>query len=141
MPQNENNNSKVYSSIGEVAQMLGVSVSCVRYWSQAFSEIVKPHRSKKGDRYFTQRDLVSLRKIHYLVKECGLTIRGAKARLDSERFVPKQPKPVGRPPQDQSAQSPDTPPVAPPDNLAIKAELISRLSSVSAMLHEINKYL
>lgn len=141
MPQNENNSSKVYSSIGEVAQMLGVSVSCVRFWADSFSDIVKPHRNKKGDRYFTQRDIVGLRKIHYLVKECGLTLRGAKARLDSERFVPKPPKPAGRPPQSESTQSPDAPPVAPPDNLAIKAELISRLSSVSAMLHEINKYL
>lgn len=141
MPQNDNNNSKVYFSIGEVAQSLGVTVSCVRYWADEFSDVVKPHRNKKGNRYFTQRDLVSLRKIYYLVKECGLTLRGARARLDSEKYVPRQPKPAGRPPQTDSQENADTAPVAPPDHLAIKAELISRLSTVGAMLREISKYL
>lgn len=134
-------NNKVYYTIGEVAEELDVAVSCVRYWAEEFSDIVKPHRNKKGDRYFTQRDLLSLRKIHYLVKDCGLTLRGAKARLDLEKYAPKKGKPIGRPAQGTQTPDPDAPPVAEPDDLAIKAEAITRLTEVRKMLDEINKYL
>lgn len=138
MPQTQKNTSKVYFSIGEVAEELGVAVSRVRYWADEFTDTVKPHRNKKGDRFFTQRDLVELKKIQYLLKECGLTIRGAKARLDSERYAPRQRKPKDA---QVATSTPDDGLVAQPDDLAVRAEVITRLSSVSSMLHEICKYL
>lgn len=138
----EPSNTKVYYAIGEVAQMLGVNVSCVRYWAGEFKDYVKPNRNKKGDRFFTQRDVATLKKIKYLVEDCGLKLRGAKARLDAERHNPKQPKPAGRPAQaDQPIPDPEQPPMQQPDELAIKANLVERLTRVSAMLQEINKYL
>lgn len=137
----EPSNSKVYFAIGEVADMLGVNVSCVRYWAGEFKDYVKPIRNKKGDRYFTQRDVATLKKIKYLVEDCGLKLRGAKARLDAERHAPKQPKPAGRPAQTDPTDASEQPPIEQPDELAIKADLVERLTRVSSMLQEINKYL
>lgn len=130
---------KVYYSIGEVAEMLRLPVSKVRYWSAFFADTVKPFRNKKGDRFFTQRDITTLKKIYYLAEECGLSLRGVKARLDAERLTPKQPKPTGRPANGSQAAEPD--PAAPVDDLAVKAEVIARLSTLRDTLREISKYL
>jgi DNA-binding transcriptional MerR regulator len=40
---------KKYHKIGEVAKMLDVPTSTVRYWEKEFSQ-VKPMKNKKGDR-------------------------------------------------------------------------------------------
>lgn len=71
---------KVYYSIGEAAEKFNLPVSTIRYWEQQFS-ILKPMRNKKGDRFFSQKDMQNLSLIYRLVKEQGLTIAGAKQRL------------------------------------------------------------
>ncbi|MCQ2236247.1 MAG: MerR family transcriptional regulator [Bacteroidales bacterium] len=71
---------KVYYSIGEAAEKFNVPVSTIRYWEQQF-KILKPMRNKKGDRFFSQKDMQSLSLIYRLVKEQGMTIAGAKQRL------------------------------------------------------------
>lgn len=71
---------KVYYSIGEAAEKFNVPVSTIRYWEQQF-KILKPMRNKKGDRFFSQKDMQNLSLIYRLVKEQGMTIAGAKQRL------------------------------------------------------------
>ncbi len=71
---------KQYYAIGEVAKMLGIAVSHVRHWESEF-DILKPKKTRKGDRFFTRTDIENLKLIHHLVKEKGYTLDGAKKKL------------------------------------------------------------
>lgn len=76
---------KLYYSISEAAEIIGESVSLVRYWSNSFPKFIKPRRNGKGNRMFSEADLDTLKQIHYLVKEKGLTLDGAAQQLASAR--------------------------------------------------------
>jgi len=76
---------KLYYSIGEVASELGESVTLVRYWTNYFPQLLDPKRNARGNRYYTPEQLDVLRQLHYLIKECGMTLDGAAARLKSEK--------------------------------------------------------
>ena len=54
---------RLFYTIGEVADMLEVNVSLVRYWSDNFSRFLKPHRNAKGNRLYTQEDIDVLKQI------------------------------------------------------------------------------
>ena len=83
MPYKEKKVEKLYYSIGEVAEMLDVPVSTVRFWENEF-DILKPMKNKKGNRLFTPADIKNLRIIHHLVKEEGMTLTGAKKKLSEK---------------------------------------------------------
>ena len=83
MPYVEKKVEKLYYHIGEVAGMLEVPVSTIRFWENEF-DILKPMKNKKGNRLFTQTDIKNLRIIHHLVKEEGMTLSGAKKRLSEK---------------------------------------------------------
>jgi DNA-binding transcriptional MerR regulator len=83
MPYKEKKVEKLFYSIGEVAEMLEVAVSTVRFWENEF-EILKPMKNKKGNRLFTPEDIKNLRIIHHLVKEEGMTLAGAKKKLSEK---------------------------------------------------------
>lgn len=83
MPYKEKKVEKLYYSIGEVAEMLEVPVSTVRFWDNEF-DILKPMKNKKGNRLFTPVDLKNLMIIHRLVKEEGMTLAGVKKRLSEK---------------------------------------------------------
>jgi DNA-binding transcriptional MerR regulator len=85
MPYKEKKIEKLYYSIGEVAEMLEVPVSTVRFWENEF-EALKPMKNKKGNRLFTQSDVKNLRIIHHLLKDEGMTIAGVKKKL-TEKWV------------------------------------------------------
>lgn len=76
---------KLYYSIGEVAEILGENISLVRFWTNTFSNLLKPHRTAKGNRQYTASDIEVLKQIHLLVKEKGMTLEGAKKQLKSEK--------------------------------------------------------
>ena len=80
MPYREKEIEKLYYSIGEVAEILNVPVSTVRFWENEF-EILKPKKNKKGNRLFMPQDLKNLRIIHHLLKEKGMTIAGARKQM------------------------------------------------------------
>ncbi len=77
--------AKIYYKIGEVAEMFDVNTSLVRYWEKEF-KIIKPKKSQKGTRLFTNRDIDNFRIIHELVKVKGMTIQG------SNDFIERQEK-------------------------------------------------
>ena len=79
----DQNLSKLYYTIGEVAEMFGVSNSLIRYWETEFKAL-KPTKNKKGDRRFTVKDIRTLERIYTLVKERGFTLEGAKKELRSK---------------------------------------------------------
>lgn len=97
MPYKEYKLEKLYYSIGEVADILGESTSLVRFWSDTFSDFVKPERNKKGNRKFTPSDVESLKVIHHLVKDLKMTLDGAAARMKVDRSgLDKKTEVVGR---------------------------------------------
>ena len=83
MPYKEKKVEKLYYSIGEVAEMLDVPVSTVRFWENEF-DILKPMKNKKGNRMFTPADIKNLRILHHLVKEEGMTLTGARKKLSEK---------------------------------------------------------
>lgn len=80
MPYKEKETTKLYYSIGELADMFDVNASLIRFWEKEF-EIIKPKKNKKGNRMFTQQDVDNFRIIFHLVKERGFTLQGAKQKL------------------------------------------------------------
>lgn len=79
---------KVYFSIGETAKMFDVNASLLRYWEKEF-EMIKPFKNKKGDRYYTKKDIETIRTIHYLTKIKGYTLQGAKDALKNNLMAEK----------------------------------------------------
>lgn len=76
---------KIYYTIGDVAATLGENVSLVRYWSNTFAKYIHPYKNAKGDRLFHEEDIETLKQIHYLVKDKGLTLKGAEQQLGADR--------------------------------------------------------
>lgn len=77
--------SKLYYSIGEVANIFEVNTSLIRFWEKEFS-IIQPKKNKKGNRMFTPKDILNFNKIYHLVKVEGFTLDGAKKALKSFDF-------------------------------------------------------
>lgn len=77
---NTDNLTKLYYSIGEVAEMFEVNSSLIRFWEKEFTQL-KPKKNKKGNRLFTVKDIDKLNSIYFLVKEKGFTLDGAKSQL------------------------------------------------------------
>lgn len=80
MPYKERVIEKKYFSIGEVAEMLDVATSLIRFWESEF-DIIKPKKNRKGNRQFTREDIDNVKLIYHLVKEKGYTLQGAKDLL------------------------------------------------------------
>ena len=75
---------KLIYSITEVADMLNVNTSLLRYWEKEF-DFIQPHKSAKGTRQYRKEDIEALRLVYYLVKEKGLTLAGAKQKLKENK--------------------------------------------------------
>ncbi len=82
MPYKEKVIEKKYFSIGEVAEMLDVATSLIRFWESEF-DIIKPKKNRKGNRQFTREDIENVKLIYHLVKEKGYTLQGAKDLIKS----------------------------------------------------------
>ncbi len=70
-------NLKLYYSIGEVAERLGVNASQLRFWESEFKHI-KPNKNSRGERRFTKDNIRQLEEVEYQVKERDFTIEGAR---------------------------------------------------------------
>ena len=84
MPYKEKKVEKLYYSIGEVADMFDVNTSLIRFWEKEF-DIIKPKKNKKGNRLFTRQDIENFHLIYNLVKERGMTLKGAQKKLKENR--------------------------------------------------------
>lgn len=72
--------TKLYYSIGEVAEMFSLSPSLIRFWETEFSKF-KPKKDRRGDRRYMKKDILMLERIYILVKERGFTLEGARKEL------------------------------------------------------------
>ena len=84
MPYKERETTKLYYSIGEVAEMFEVNTSLIRFWEKEF-DIIKPKKNKKGNRMFTKADVDNFHIIYHLVKERGFKLEGAKRKLKENK--------------------------------------------------------
>ena len=75
---------KKYYSIGEVARLLNVNTSLIRFWEKEFEQIT-PKKKKSGIRKFTKPDIEVLQLIYSLLKEKKMTIDGAKRHLKQSK--------------------------------------------------------
>jgi DNA-binding transcriptional MerR regulator len=85
MPYKEVKVEKMFYTIGEVATMLGENTSLVRFWANRFTDVIRPHKNKKGNRMFTPNDVENIKLMHYLVKEKGMTLDGAYKRIKENK--------------------------------------------------------
>jgi DNA-binding transcriptional MerR regulator len=75
--------SKLYYSIGEVAELLDVNASLLRFWEKEFKfEISK--KNAKGNRLFSVKEIDKINRIYHFVKIEGYTLDGAKKALRSK---------------------------------------------------------
>jgi DNA-binding transcriptional MerR regulator len=84
MPYKDKKVEKLFYTIGEVADMFNVNTSLIRFWEREF-DIIKPKKNKKGNRLFTKEDIDNFHIIYYLVKERGMTLKGAQKKLKENR--------------------------------------------------------
>lgn len=84
MPTIKFKQEKMFYSIKEVADMLNVNQSLLRYWEKEFPS-VQPTKTEKGTRQYRKEDVEEIRLIHYLVKGKGMTLLGAKQKLKENR--------------------------------------------------------
>ena len=83
-------NSK-YKTIGEVAKILNLfdkkkgklSTHTIRFWEKEFTQI-KPRFFLGKRRYYDEKTINVLKKIKYLLKDKGMTLKGVKKLLKSE---------------------------------------------------------
>jgi len=79
-----------YKSIGEVARILDLvnskkgtlNTHTIRFWESEFKQI-KPKILSGNRRYYNKETIEILKKVKYLLKEQGMTIKGVKKVLNS----------------------------------------------------------
>ena len=72
-------------SIREVADLLKENEHTLRYWESEFPELIEPRRHKRGVRAYQESDIDDLRLVKYLVRDCGLTLDGARKKLKNNK--------------------------------------------------------
>ncbi len=88
-----NEKSKLYKSIGEVAEILNLvdsktgklSTHTIRFWEKEFKQ-VKPQIFAGKRRYYDRNTIEILKKIQFLLKNKGMTIKGAKKYLQTKKY-------------------------------------------------------
>lgn len=76
----ENIPDKMGFKIGEAADYVGVKQYVLRYWESEF-DILKPKKSKNGQRMYTKKDVETALLIRKLLHEDRFSIEGAQSAL------------------------------------------------------------
>jgi DNA-binding transcriptional MerR regulator len=74
---------KMYYSISEVAEMVGVVPYVLRFWEKEFPHI-KPRKNRAGNRTYQAKDIQRITQLKRLLYEQGFTIDGARNFLKKE---------------------------------------------------------
>jgi len=76
--------SKLYRSISEVSELVGVKPHVLRYWETRFS-MLRPRKNRAGNRMYRPEEVKLLMRIKELLYQRRFTIAGARRRLLDER--------------------------------------------------------
>ena len=124
---------KRYHSISEVAKMLDVNPSLLRFWEKQFKQI-QPKTNARGKRAYRQEDIDVIRRIYDLVKVQGLTLEGARKAMSARKGEAKE-RGAQAASAAQAAGAVATPAVDPAE-VAKRKEAVSRLKKVRQRLLE-----
>ena len=89
-----NKSNNAYKSIGEVAKILDLvnkkkgtlKTHTIRFWEKEFKQI-KPKILNGSRRYYNNSTIEVLKKVKYLLKDQGMTIKGAKKVLNTDKSL------------------------------------------------------
>ena len=89
-----NKDNNAYKSIGEVAKILDLvnkkkgtlNTHTIRYWEKEFKQI-KPKILNGNRRYYNNDTIEVLKKVKYLLKDQGMTIKGVKKVLNTDKSL------------------------------------------------------
>lgn len=81
----ETTNVKMFYSIREVASLLGESEPTLRYWEGEFQDVISPKRNERGVRFYTESDIEDVQLIRHLIRDCRLTLEGARKKLKNNK--------------------------------------------------------
>lgn len=112
MTLNTDKNPKLYYSIKEVAQLIGVNESTLRYWETTFPNLKPKTVPTTKVRQYTAKDIEEIKVIYNLIKVRGFKIAAARKYLRDNH-----------------------------DNADKSSEVLSTLISVRDQLKEIKKLL
>jgi DNA-binding transcriptional MerR regulator len=76
--------AKMYRSISEVSELVGVKAHVLRYWETQFS-MLRPKKNRAGNRMYRPEEVKLLLRIKELLYQRRFTIAGAQRRLLDER--------------------------------------------------------
>ena len=87
-------NNNAYKTIGEVVKILGLTSKrtnsmptyTIRFWEKKFKQI-KPIILNGNRRYYDKKNIDLLKKVHFLLKDQGMTISGVKKILNSNETL------------------------------------------------------
>ncbi len=79
-----NKDFKLYYSIGEVAEMFGVTETLLRFWEKQFPQIA-PRKSGRNIRQYSKDDIEEVRLVYNLVKVRGMKLAAAREALRKNR--------------------------------------------------------
>ena len=85
MALNPNKNPKLYYSIKEVAEMIGVNESTLRYWETEFPNLKPKTVTSTKVRQYTEKDIEDIRVIYNLIKVRGFKIAAARTYMHENR--------------------------------------------------------
>jgi len=89
-----NKQDNAYKTISEVVEILGLKskkgnslpTHTIRFWEKEFKQI-KPKILNGNRRYYDKKNIELLKKIHFLLKEQGMTINGVKRLLKDKESL------------------------------------------------------
>ena len=86
-----NKSNSAYKTIGEVVKILGLKskkgksnpTHTIRFWEKEFKQI-KPIILNGKRRYYDEKNIKLIKKVHFLLKDQGMTINGVKKILSNK---------------------------------------------------------
>ena len=89
-----NKERSAYKTIGEVVKILelkskksqSIPTHTIRYWEKEFKQI-KPMILNGNRRYYDEENIKLLKKVHFLLKEQGMTINGVRKILNNKESL------------------------------------------------------
>ena len=83
-----------YKTIGEVVKIIGLKskkgqslpTHTIRFWETKFKQI-RPKIFNGNRRYYDEKSIEVIKKVHFLLKNKGMTINGVKKFLDGENSL------------------------------------------------------
>ena len=90
----KNKSENAYKTIGEVVKIIGlkskkgqsIPTHTIRFWEKEFKQI-KPKILNGNRRYYDEKNITLLKKVHFLLKEQGMTINGVKKILNNRETL------------------------------------------------------